>query len=788
MPRRRIQASESLEAKVDAVRRAVWQRNDKLGEDSPENWWVFDIFDEFVVVRQGRQLMQVPYTFDEHGVVQFGEAKKVEMDLEPVQMAVEVEANAQLLEAAADEKEGWVWGVDIIAPGWALTNDFYSAEAIAAAAPLFEGVKVYAFPETHFAHKRNPMSKGFREIIGWISDPQVEDDGRVTGRMNFVQAGLADEVRTRMTQAWKAGNKDLLGLSIDARGKVFVIQGDGRTAREIREITEVLSVDAVLRPAAGGKFTELVAGLPATEPKESQMKEKLLKLLRARRPDALAGIDEEKATVEQILAAVPDDEWEKLFTAEDAGAGDGEGGTEVKKEEGEADPIQAADSAALARIEKMETRAAVGELLQASKLPEKTQDRLRSRFRDQVASREQIQAAIDEERDYLAALNPARVSGLGGAREGAGLVAVGAETIDKIQAGFDRSFGLEPEDASLKTIKPLGLRRLYDLITCGEDPDVTGVVDDRVQAAMVQAAFTNATLNKVVANTMHRKLLKDYREVDYKEGLFYSKVTANDFRNREAIRLGYFGDLPAVDPESADYAEIAAYGDEAETYAVGQKGGIVTITRKHIINDDVGAVAKVAGRLGRAARRTFAKFIYGFFTTNGAMSDSENWMSVAHANLLTVAMSVAQLTANRLKLYNQTEPDSSEKLALDLFYLLVPIDLEDTAQNINQTDKVPGSANNDANRWYHKFGENNERIITVPFWTDANDWFTTANPADVDILEVAFLNGQEEPELWIADVPTVGQMFTADKLQYKIRHEYGGAPVDHRGVVGNIVA
>ena len=76
----------------------------------------------------------------------------------------------------------------------------------------------------------------------------------------------------------------------------------------------------------------------------------------------------------------------------------------------------------------------------------------------------------------------------------------------------------------------------------------------------------------------------------------------------------------------------------------------------------------------------------------------------------------------------------------------------------------------------------------LPLLTDANDWGLFADPADIDILEVAFLNGQEEPEFFLADTPTQGLMFTADKIQYKIRHEYGGVVVDFRGSYKAVVA
>jgi len=78
-------------------------------------------------------------------------------------------------------------------------------------------------------------------------------------------------------------------------------------------------------------------------------------------------------------------------------------------------------------------------------------------------------------------------------------------------------------------------------------------------------------------------------------------------------------------------------------------------------------------------------------------------------------------------------------------------------------------------------------LIVVPYWTDPNNWYLAASPKDCPTIEIGFLDGNEEPELFVQDLPTVGSMFNNDKLTYKIRHIYGGAVVDYRGLQGNIV-
>jgi hypothetical protein len=49
-----------------------------------------------------------------------------------------------------------------------------------------------------------------------------------------------------------------------------------------------------------------------------------------------------------------------------------------------------------------------------------------------------------------------------------------------------------------------------------------------------------------------------------------------------------------------------------------------------------------------------------------------------------------------------------------------------------------------------------------------------------DVVEMGYLNGREEPEMFVADSPQSEQVFVADKIRNKIRHEYAGAVIDFR--------
>lgn len=148
------------------------------------------------------------------------------------------------------------------------------------------------------------------------------------------------------------------------------------------------------------------------------------------------------------------------------------------------------------------------------------------------------------------------------------------------------------------------------------------------------------------------------------------------------------------------------------------------------------------------------------------------------SDLGTEALTAASFTARRLAMMKQTEAGSNEVLSIPPAFLLVPPKLEESAYNL-----FVRNTNNDPQYVQTVKPE----IIPIWFATDADDWYLAADPADITGLEIGFLDGNEEPELFIQDNPTAGSVFTNDQITYKICHIYGGAIIDYLAFQGSIV-
>lgn len=255
-------------------------------------------------------------------------------------------------------------------------------------------------------------------------------------------------------------------------------------------------------------------------------------------------------------------------------------------------------------------------------------------------------------------------------------------------------------------------------------------------------------------------------------------VPVQDFRTQERTRFGGYGDLPIVN-EGDPYAALTSPTDEKATYAIQKRGGTEDLTIEMIANDDVGAVQQIPRKLARAAKRTVSRFVLDFIKDNPTIYDALAWFHATHNNLASAALDAAAVSAGRIAMKQQPEKNSNARIGIGPRFLWVPDELEETAFDLFRRD-----TNLD-----ETFVQSLSLAIRpVWYWTDVNDWAITADPNDVPIIEVGFFQGQEEPELFIQDNPSVGSMFSNDKTTYKIRHIYGATVVDFRGAYKSVVA
>lgn len=302
------------------------------------------------------------------------------------------------------------------------------------------------------------------------------------------------------------------------------------------------------------------------------------------------------------------------------------------------------------------------------------------------------------------------------------------------------------------------------------------------QMQVVAAAFTQGTgdFTVLLENAMHKALQTAYAVTPDTWSRFCKIGSVSDFRAHGRYRTGSLGNLDTVN-ELGEFRNKTIPDGEKGSVTIGTRGNVINLSRQAIINDDLGAFIGLAADLGRAGRRTIEAAVYALLAENSGagptMADGQPLFHSTHNNITTsAAITMAALDLDRVAMASQTDVGGNDFLDLRPAVLLVPLSLGGTARSINEAQYDPDTANklqkpNIVNGLFRD-------IVDSPRLTGTRRYLF-ADPNEAPVLEVAFLDGNQEP--------FVEQQagFTVDGTQYKVRLDFGVAAIDYRGAVTN---
>lgn len=283
----------------------------------------------------------------------------------------------------------------------------------------------------------------------------------------------------------------------------------------------------------------------------------------------------------------------------------------------------------------------------------------------------------------------------------------------------------------------------------------------------------------LLENVLYKVLLATYMTTPDTWKRFCKIGSVQDFRASKRYRMGTFGSLSSLN-ESGEFVSKSIPDGEKQSLTAGTKGNIIGITRQAIINDDMGAFSSLATMLGRAAALTIEVDVYALLAQNAglgpAMSDGNTLFHAAHNNITAgAAIGSAAIDADRIAMASQKDPSGNEILALTPAVLVLPIGLGGTARQINN-----GQYDFDVTKFQipNRVGGLFRDIVDTARITGTRRYLF-ADPAIAPTIEVAFLDGQQQPFM------DVQNGWRVDGVEWKVREDYGVAAIDFRGAVTN---
>lgn len=755
---------EAKATEFNEVRRLVHVALKNLIHQDNDRWIdLVAMYADEVVVELNGKLWKYGYSIDDANRVVLQAPIEVVREYTPVGITNMTESNAgELLgehqfvittsrlpmQEAASATKGLKWRIVVVESGLSLNNNLYPAAVLRESLSLFEGVTVCIKSD---AEHLSGNSKAVSNIIGKLESPTFveankSDKARIEATLVLLPIG---DIPQRLTALYEADMTQNFGFSIDALAQAVKKKQGKLHIVEALKFTQVNSVDLIVEPGAGGRLLEMKEAKGAN----TMLLSRMVEAVKKHNPALLDGVDEQDETAvlaahEKMLEALaqPAEKPAAKKVVEAAEHGEGNGVSETRLQE-------ALD------IERARTFAVTS--LNISKLPQTAVIQLQKQFdADGALTKERVTESINDMQALASTFSKS-----GHIKMGEFMHSNVDDGKQLLEAFFD------PKDNSVTSI-----REAY--LNCTGDTGFTGDFKNcsktRLAEALDSGSFTDA-----LGEAMHKTLIDKYRKATLYDNWreLVDIVPVNDFRNQERVNIGGYGDLPNV-AESGAYGALTSPGDGKEKYAISKKGGTESVTLEMIANDDVGAILRMPGKLNSAAKRTLSKFIFNMFVTNPAMNDGNSWFHADHNNLGSTALSAAAYTAGRLAMMRQVEPGSNAELGILPKFLMVPADLEEAAYDLF-------SRNTNIDKTFAQ--SLNPTILPVWCWSDANDWVQACDKSEHPIIELGFFQGREEPELFIQDNPTQGSMFTNDKVTYKIRHIYGGAPMSEMGVRKNVV-
>jgi phage major head subunit gpT-like protein len=193
------------------------------------------------------------------------------------------------------------------------------------------------------------------------------------------------------------------------------------------------------------------------------------------------------------------------------------------------------------------------------------------------------------------------------------------------------------------------------------------------------------------------------------------------------------------------------------------------------------APSSASQSLGRAAKRTVEADVYAALALNSGLgptlSDGKSLFHADHGNIASAAApSVTSFDAAKVLMSSQRDVGGNDYLALDPAVWLGPKSLEGLTKVINNSEFDP-DANSKLQRANMARGVVST-IVGTPRLS-GTPWYFFADPQVAPVLEVAFLDGIDEPFMEMENG------FTVDGARWKARMDFGVGGVDYRGAVRN---
>lgn len=233
----------------------------------------------------------------------------------------------------------------------------------------------------------------------------------------------------------------------------------------------------------------------------------------------------------------------------------------------------------------------------------------------------------------------------------------------------------------------------------------------------------------LVSNAMGKVAAQAYRAAESPLKALARQRTLPNFKTSTAIRIGEMGRLEEM-TEHGEFTHTSR-GESGETLHLRTFGRAINVSRKLLIDDDLGLLGDMTSAMGQAAAQTEAEELVALLTSNPDLSDGTPVFDASRENTVAVSLSETALSDARQHLRTVKGLDGKTIIAVKPKYLVVGPELETEAEKLLAA--IYATTTEDVNPFAGKLS-----LVVEPRIAD-DSWFVLADPASVPSLQYAYL-------------------------------------------------
>lgn len=270
----------------------------------------------------------------------------------------------------------------------------------------------------------------------------------------------------------------------------------------------------------------------------------------------------------------------------------------------------------------------------------------------------------------------------------------------------------------------------------------------------------------VVTNAMGKVAAQAYQAAESPLKALARQRTLPNFKTSTSIRIGEMGRLEEM-TEDGEFTHTNR-AEAGETMALKTFGRAINVSRKLLIDDDLGLLGDMTAAMGQAAAQTEAEELVALLTGNPNLSDGQPVFHASRGNLATggaSALSEAALSTARKAMRTVKGLDGKTVISAVPRYLVVSPDLETAAEKLLAT--IYAATTDDVQPI-------RPTLVVEPRLT-GNAWYLMADPAQVPSLQYGYLSAAQGVQIQRQEAwDTLG-------LRYRAFLDFGCGWLDWRG-------